>query len=121
MRQVNVNAPMVASSVGTAPDPLAAFLAPRPIAVNENIFRYEQLAHRRGGLVEFALEQNSYKRFNFSADYLHLDFRSDGGFRLGDLLGAPRTVDLRRLHQALNFGGVQAGSHPILEVSEIYL
>jgi hypothetical protein len=67
---------------------LAALLAPRPIAVNENIFRYEQLAHRRGGLVEFALEQNSYKRFNLSADYLHLDFRSDGGFRLGDLAGA---------------------------------
>jgi hypothetical protein len=88
MRQVNVNAPMVASSVGTAADPLAALLAPRPIAVNENIFRYEQLAHRRGGLVEFALEQNSYKRFNLSADYLHLDFRSDGGFRLGDLAGA---------------------------------
>jgi hypothetical protein len=88
MRQVNVNAPMVASSVGTAPDPLAALVAPRPIAGNENIFRYEQLSHRRGGLVEFALEQNSYKRFNVSADYLHLDFRSDGGFRLGDLPGA---------------------------------
>jgi Carboxypeptidase regulatory-like domain len=88
MRQVNANAPMVASSVGTAPDPLAALLAPRPIAVDENIFRYEQLAHRRGGLVEFALEQNSYKRLNFSVDYLHLDFRSDGGFRLGDLSSA---------------------------------
>lgn len=88
MRQVNVNAPMVARSVGAPPDPLAALLAPRPIAVNENIFRYEQLAHRRGGLVEFALEQNSYRRFTFSADYLHLDFHSDGGFRLGDLPGA---------------------------------
>jgi hypothetical protein len=88
MRQVNINAPMVASSVGTPPDPLAALLAPRPIAPNENIFRYQQLAHRRGGLVEFAIEQNSYKRFNFSADYLHLDFHSDGGFRLGDLAGA---------------------------------
>ena len=38
--------------------------------------------------MEFALEQNSYKWVNFSADYLHLDFRSDGGFRLGDLAGA---------------------------------
>jgi hypothetical protein len=88
MRQVNVNAPMVPSSVGAPPDPLAALLAPRPSAVNEDILRYEQLAHRRGGLVEVALEQNSYKRFNFSADYLHLDFHSDGGFRLGDLPGA---------------------------------
>ena len=88
MRQTNINAPMVASSIGAASDPLAALLAPRPIAINENIFRYEQLAHRRGGLVEAVLEQNSYKRFNFSADYLHLHFRSDGGFRLGDLPGA---------------------------------
>jgi hypothetical protein len=88
LRQTNINAPMVASSVGTPPDPLAALQAPRPIAANENIFRYQQLAHRRGGLVEFALEQNSFKRFNLSLDYLHLDFRSDGGFRLGDLPGA---------------------------------
>ncbi len=88
MRQTNINAPMVPSSIGTAPDPLAALLAPRPMALNENIFRYQQLAHRRGGLVEFALEQNSYKRLSFSADYLHLDFHSDGGFRLGDLPGA---------------------------------
>ncbi len=88
IRQTNINAPMVASSVGTPPDPLTALQAPRPIDVNENIFRYQQRAHRRGGLVEFALEQNSYKRINFSADYLHLDFHSDGGFRLGDLPGA---------------------------------
>jgi len=88
MRQVNVNAPMVASSVGSPPNPIAALLATRPIAPNENIFRYEELAHRRGGLVEFALQQYSYKRFNFSADYLRLDFRSDGGFPLGDVPGA---------------------------------
>lgn len=88
MRQSNINAPMVASSIGTAPDPLAALLAPRPIAENENIFRYEQLAHRRGGLVEFAVQQNSYERFNLSADYLHMDFRSDGGFRTSDQAGA---------------------------------
>jgi Carboxypeptidase regulatory-like domain len=88
MRQVNVNAPMVASSVGIAPNPLAALLAPRPNAVNENIFRYQQLAHRGGGLVEFALQQNSYKRFNLSADYIRMDFRSDGGFRTSDPTGA---------------------------------
>ena len=88
MRQTNINAPMLASSVGAAPDPLAALQAPRPIAANENIFRYEQLAHRRGGLVEFALQQNSYKRFNFSANYLRMNFRSDGGFRTSDPTGA---------------------------------
>lgn len=88
MRQANVNAPMVASSIGTAPDPLAALLAPRPFGVNENIFRYEQLSHRRGGLVEISLSQFSYKRFLFTADYLHMHFLSDGGFRLGDAPGA---------------------------------
>jgi hypothetical protein len=88
MRQTNINAPMVASSIGIAPNPLAALLAPRPIAANENIFRYEQLAHRRGGLVEFALQQYSYKRFNLSANYLRMDFRSDGGFRTSDPTGA---------------------------------
>jgi hypothetical protein len=88
MRQTNINAPMVASSIGTPPDPLAALQAPRPIDENENIFRYQQLAHRRGGLIEVTLEQNSYKRINFSADYLHLRFWSDGGFRLGDVAGA---------------------------------
>jgi hypothetical protein len=88
MRQTNINAPMVASSIGAAPNPLAALQEPRPFAANENIFRYQQLAHHRGGLVEFALQQNSYKRFNLPANYLHLDFRSDGGFRLGNLPGA---------------------------------
>jgi hypothetical protein len=88
MRQTNINAPMVASNIGTPPDPLTALLAPRPIAANENIFRYQQLAHRRGGLVEFALQQYSYKRFNFSADYIRMDFRSDGGFRTSDPAGA---------------------------------
>src|SRR6202041_1827294 len=38
MRQTNINAPMVASSIGAPPDSLAALLAPRPIALNENIF-----------------------------------------------------------------------------------
>ena len=88
MRQTNINAPMVASSIGIAPNPPAALLAPRPIAANENIFRYKQLAHRRGGLVELALQQYSYKRFNLSANYLRMDFRSDGGFRTSDPTGA---------------------------------
>ena len=88
MRQTNINAPMIASSIGVAPDPLAALLAPRPIAQNENIFRYQQLAHRQGGLVEFALQQFSFKRFNLSANYLRMDFRSDGGFRTSDPAGA---------------------------------
>ena len=88
MRQTNINAPMIGSSIGTAPDPLLALRAARPIAPNENIFRYQQLAHRQGGLVEFAVQQVSSKRFNLSANYLRMDFRSDGGFRTSDPAGA---------------------------------
>jgi Carboxypeptidase regulatory-like domain len=88
IREENINAPMVASSVGIAPDPIAALLAPRPIAVNENIFRYEQLSHQRGAVFIFALRQYSYKRFGFSANYLHMNMRSDGGFRTSDTTSA---------------------------------
>lgn len=81
VREENINAPMVTSSVGAAPDPVVAILAPRPLAVNENILSYERRAHLRGKLLVIALRQNSYKRFSFSANYLHMDMRSDGGFR----------------------------------------
>jgi hypothetical protein len=89
IREENVNAPIVASSVGVAPDPLAAVMAPRPIAPNENIFRYERLAHLRGEFLVSSLRQYSYKRFGFSAFFVHLaDVRSDGGFRGSDTTGA---------------------------------
>lgn len=73
----NFNAPMVASSVGIAPDPTAALLAPRPFAPNENIFRYENSGHLAGNIVSFNLEQQSYKRFHMSFRYGHLIFKSD--------------------------------------------
>ena len=81
IRVENVNAPMVASSIGVAPDPIAALLAPRPIAPNENIFLYEKLAHMRGRFLVLSLEQNDYKRFGLSAFYVHMAGVSDGGFR----------------------------------------
>jgi Carboxypeptidase regulatory-like domain len=82
IRVENINAPMVASSIGVAPDPIAALLAPRPIAPNENIFLYEKLAHMRGRFLVLSLEQNDYKRFGVSAFYVHMaGVRSDGGFR----------------------------------------
>jgi hypothetical protein len=85
----NINAPMVASSFGVAPDPIAALLAPRPIAPNENIFRYEKLAHLRGRFLVLHLRQDDYKRFGFSTVYVHMTgVRSDGGFRSADTTGA---------------------------------
>ena len=75
----NVNAPAVATSVGTPPNPTAALLAPRPIAPNENIFQYENSGHLGGQAISVSLSQRSYKRFGFSASYSHKHFKSDGG------------------------------------------
>jgi Carboxypeptidase regulatory-like domain len=89
IRVVNINAPAVASGVGIAPDPVAALLAPRPIAPNENIFQYEKLAHMRGRFLVLSLGQNDYKRFGVSAFFVHMaGVRSDGGFRGEDTSGA---------------------------------
>jgi Carboxypeptidase regulatory-like domain len=89
VRIENINAPMVASSIGVAPDPIAALLAPRPIEANENIFRYQKLAHLRGRFLVFSLQQNDYKRFGFSSVYVHMTgVRSDGGFHSEDTTGA---------------------------------
>jgi hypothetical protein len=89
IRVANINAPMVASSIGVAPDPIAALLAPRPIAPNENIFLYEKLAHMRGRFLVLSLEQNDYKRFGVSAFFVHMaGVRSDGGFRGENTAGA---------------------------------
>ena len=88
-RVENINAPIVAGSIGAAPDPIAALLAPRPIAPNENIFLYEKLAHMRGSFLVLSLEQHDYKRFGVSAFYVHMaGVRSDGGFRGENTSGA---------------------------------
>jgi hypothetical protein len=89
IRVENINAPMVASSIGVAPDPIAALLAPRPIAPSENIFLYEKLAHMRGRFLVLSLGQNDYKRFGVSAFFVHMaGVRSDGGFRGENTAGA---------------------------------
>jgi Carboxypeptidase regulatory-like domain len=89
VRVTNINAPMVASSIGVAPDPIAALLAPRPIAPNENIFLYQKLAHMRGKFLVLSLGQNDYKWFGVNAFYVHMTgVRSDGGFRGENTLGA---------------------------------
>jgi hypothetical protein len=75
----NINAPIVPSVVGNAPDPTAALLAPRPIAPNENIFQYENAGHLGGQAISCSVSQQSYKRFGFSGWYSHKHFKSDGG------------------------------------------
>ncbi len=79
LRARNINAPLVASGNGVAPDPTAALLAPRPIAPNENILQYQNSGHLSGKVWFLGLDQHSYKRFGFFAGWVNLDFTSDTG------------------------------------------
>ncbi|MEZ2346482.1 carboxypeptidase regulatory-like domain-containing protein [Terriglobus sp. RCC_193] len=79
VRMRNINAPMVAASVGTPVDPTAALHAPRPYGGNEDILRFENSGHLAGHVAAIALEQNSYKRFQIHARYRHMIFKADGG------------------------------------------
>ena len=76
-RTVNINAPLVASSAGVAPDPTAALQAPRPIAPDENMVEYQNSGHFAGNSVWLTLDQHSYKGFDFSARYMHMNFKTD--------------------------------------------
>lgn len=77
IRTLNINAPLVASSVGTAPDPTGALLAPRPITPDENLIEYQNSGHISGNAAWFTLSQHSYKRFGLSARYLWRNMKSD--------------------------------------------
>ena len=77
LRTVNINAPRVASSIGSAPDPTAALLAPRPIAPSENLIEYQNSGHMSGNMFAFSVDQHSYKRFGLSARYMHMNFKTD--------------------------------------------
>jgi Carboxypeptidase regulatory-like domain len=77
IRTVNINAPLVASTAGAAPDPTAALEAPRPIAPNGNLVGYQNSGHAAGNAGWFTLEQHSYKRFGMLARYMHVNFKTD--------------------------------------------
>lgn len=81
-RTQNINAPMVTRSVGVAPDPTAALLAPRPLAPNLNIFQYENSGHLTGHVLNFTLAQTSYKRFNLNLSTWWVDFKSDAPLQI---------------------------------------
>jgi hypothetical protein len=76
-RIVNINAPQVSPEVGTAPDPTAALLAPRPIAPNLNINQYQMYGHSRGTYDWVTLDQHSLKRFTLHLYYAYLSFKED--------------------------------------------
>jgi len=76
-RIININAPMVPSSVGVPPNPTTALRAARPLAPNENIMQYQNYGHNRGAVYVASVKQHSYKRFNLDATYWYLDFIGD--------------------------------------------
>lgn len=81
-RTRNINAPTVVSSVGVAPNPTAALLAPRPIAPNENIFDYENSGHLNGSVLSLTLGQHSYKRFDLNMSTYIMHFKSDAALQI---------------------------------------
>jgi Carboxypeptidase regulatory-like domain len=83
----NINAPLVPISIGVAPNPTAALLAPRPGPPNENIMQYQNSGHLAGTIVVVGLSQHSYKRFGFSATYKYENVKSDGG----DSINSPQS------------------------------
>ena len=88
LRIFNINAPMVADSIGLPPNPTAALLAPRPIAPDENIFQYQNSGHLSGNLISFNLNQHKYKRLGLSFRYAHQNFKADV---VGNGLNSPQS------------------------------
>ena len=80
-----------ASSVGTAPNPIAALMAPRPLSPNENVMQYENGGHFSGPLAGLGISQNSFKWFGFSASYKYEDAKSDGGDNDGTSIISPQS------------------------------
>ena len=78
-RTVNINAPLVQSSVGTPPNPTVALLAPRPGPPNLNIFEYQNSAHNSGSVAYVGIEQKSYKRWTSNLGFWNVDLYSDSG------------------------------------------
>ena len=77
IRSRNINAPLLADSNNAPPNLMTALAAPRPIAPNENIFRFEATGHLSGDVVFLGLDQHSYKRFAFFLGYLNFNLITD--------------------------------------------
>ena len=79
LRTININAPIVGTSSGTAPDLITALRAPRPNQANSNVLQYSNDAHLRGDIFFAGVNQHGYKRFGVFLGYLHMNLKTDGG------------------------------------------
>jgi len=77
-RSVNINAPLLASSSGTPPDPTAALLAPRPGEANLNVLEFQNSAHNRGGVFWAGISQKGYKHWTLNLGWWDVNFHTDG-------------------------------------------
>jgi hypothetical protein len=73
----NINAPMIASSVGVPVNPTESLLAPRPFAPNENIFAYQRTGHLNGNIFVFGVSRYVGNRATFHVDYVHVNSKTD--------------------------------------------
>jgi hypothetical protein len=114
VRLSNINAPLVASSVGIAPNPTAALLAPRPIAPSENILQYQNSGHLAGNVFSFSVDQHGYKRFGLYSRYAHQNFKANVGDNLTSPqsnyseLGESARVDWRKSNSVSFLGNLNA-------------
>jgi hypothetical protein len=79
IRTRNINAPLVASNIGPAPDPTQALLAPRPIRDGGNVMEYQNTGHATGNVISFGVDQHSYKRFGLYSYFAHRITQTDAG------------------------------------------
>jgi len=84
----NINAPEVASEVGTPPDPISAVMAARPFTPNQNVFQYENSGHLKGPIVGGSITQQSYKHFGFTGSYKFQNVRAD----VADSINSPQSA-----------------------------
>ncbi len=79
VRVRNINAPIVASSNNTVPDPTAVLFAPRPLAPNMNILQFQNTGHLAGNVVRAGISQNSFKRASINVSYVHTSVSGNYG------------------------------------------
>ncbi|HEY4047446.1 MAG TPA: TonB-dependent receptor, partial [Acidobacteriaceae bacterium] len=71
LRSRNINAPLVDAST------INPLLAPRPLAPNRNIFRFEQSGNLHGPVFFAGLEQHALKRLQLFVGYLYFGLKTD--------------------------------------------
>ena len=74
----NINAPLIlGTSVGMAPNPIAALMVPRPGAPNENVIEYQNSGHSSGNIYVVSADKPAGKWASVSVAYVHVNGKSN--------------------------------------------